>query len=146
MTGLQKFMMFVLPLERWKRAAEAESRAWMCRCNSCGFERSVWEAGGVRFKAYGNKLEYHSCPRCNKGRWFVLHHPQRAPLKQERGGRDQDRRERGYEELTVPAQLANIALVMLFLTGLTAGFIWLPILSLLWVLLAVTSRIDPEAC
>lgn len=81
MNGLQKFMLFVLPLRRWKEAAVVESKEWMCRCTVCGFERSVWEAGGIRFKAFGNKREYQSCPECKKGRWFVLHHPTRAPLR-----------------------------------------------------------------
>jgi hypothetical protein len=31
----------------------AESLRWMIRCE-CGFERSMWEVGGVRWKARGN--------------------------------------------------------------------------------------------
>jgi len=26
---------------------EAESRTWMIKCPNCGYERSVWDAGGV---------------------------------------------------------------------------------------------------
>jgi ribosomal protein S27E len=38
-----------------ERAAEmeAESRTWMVRCRKCGNERSVWEMGGLRYKARG---------------------------------------------------------------------------------------------
>lgn len=81
MNTIQKLFLFFLPLQRWKEAAIQESMEWICRCKTCGFERSVWDAGGVRFKAYGNKREYQACPTCPKGRWFVLYHLRQSPLK-----------------------------------------------------------------
>jgi len=50
-------------------AMEAESRAWMVRCPHCGFERSVWETGGIRYKASGTSRNYMRCPSCGKRGW-----------------------------------------------------------------------------
>lgn len=47
----------------WADAIEAESRQWMMRC-SCGHEISVWDAGGVRYKAAGNPVRLWLCPTC----------------------------------------------------------------------------------
>ena len=38
----------------WAASMEAESRTWMVRCRSCGFERSLWELGGIRWKRKGS--------------------------------------------------------------------------------------------
>jgi hypothetical protein len=48
---------------------EAESREWMVRCRSCGFERSMWELGGIRWKAKGTKWIWGRCPNCRKRGW-----------------------------------------------------------------------------
>lgn len=57
---------------KWARAVEEESRAWVFRC-SCGLERSLWEAGGLRFGARGRtKKILGRCPRCRKLRWMDL--------------------------------------------------------------------------
>jgi phage terminase large subunit GpA-like protein len=50
-------------------AMEAESRAWMVSCPHCGFERSVWDTGGVRYKAAGTSRNYMRCPNCGKRGW-----------------------------------------------------------------------------
>ena len=50
-------------------AMEAESRAWMVQCPHCGFERSVWETGGIRYKAAGTSRKYMRCPNCGKRGW-----------------------------------------------------------------------------
>lgn len=57
-----------------RRAAEsmeAESRSWMVRC-SCGFSRSVWELGGIRWKATGEPRQYLKCPQCGKSSWHTV--------------------------------------------------------------------------
>ena len=81
MNAIQKFFLFFLPLQSWKEAAIQESKEWICRCLTCGYERSVWEAGGVRYKGYGNKRELQLCPKCDTNRWFILYHPTRSPLR-----------------------------------------------------------------
>lgn len=53
-------------------AMEAESRAWMVRCPHCGFERSVWDAGGIRYKAAGTSRQYRRCTSCGKRGWHKI--------------------------------------------------------------------------
>jgi hypothetical protein len=69
MSGIQKFFTALFP----RRAAdmEAESRRWMLTCPSCGHERSVWDVGGIRWKAAKNarKVKYMTCPQCGKSGW-----------------------------------------------------------------------------
>ena len=66
-SGVQRFFRFILPR---KAAAqmEKESREWMIRC-PCGHARSVWELGGVRYKAKGNPRRYMRCEACGERTW-----------------------------------------------------------------------------
>jgi predicted RNA-binding Zn-ribbon protein involved in translation (DUF1610 family) len=50
-------------------AMKAESRAWLIVCPDCGFARSVWEPGGVRYKASGTSRVGMACPRCGRTGW-----------------------------------------------------------------------------
>ena len=59
-------------------AMEAESRQWMVRCRTCGFERSIWELGGIRWKAKGTSWTWRRCPHCGKRRWHTIY--RRDPL------------------------------------------------------------------
>jgi hypothetical protein len=52
---------------------EAESRSWMVQCPNCGFERSVWEMGGVRYKAAGTSRWLRRCPNCGKVGWHKVY-------------------------------------------------------------------------
>jgi hypothetical protein len=56
----------------WATSMEAESRTWMVRCPSCSFERSVWDMGGIRWKASGNKWIWVRCPNCGKRGWHTI--------------------------------------------------------------------------
>ena len=67
---LQKIVKTLLP-RRWAAAIEAESRAWVMRC-PCGHETSVWEAGGIRYRAAGNPVRLARCPHCGIT-WHRLH-------------------------------------------------------------------------
>jgi len=49
----------------WADAMEAESREWRTSC-PCGHEFSVWDAGGVRFKASGTTTTVLRCPSCGQ--------------------------------------------------------------------------------
>jgi len=60
------------------RAMEAHSRAWKLVCSACGGRRSVWEAGGIRWKATGRPrtLTVIRCSACGQRRMHRLeHHP-----------------------------------------------------------------------
>jgi hypothetical protein len=54
---------------------EAESRSWMVRCPRCGFEQSVWETGGVKYKAAGTSYWFRRCPNCHKLAWQKVYRP-----------------------------------------------------------------------
>ncbi len=72
MNGLQRFAMTILP-RRWAEAMRAESESWMLVCTSCGHERSVWDAGGIRWKARSvGKRMAQRCPGCGKNGWARL--------------------------------------------------------------------------
>ena len=70
MSWLQRFLKAVMP-PKWFAAAAAESRTWMIRCR-CGAERSVWDAGGIRWKGAGRPRTYARCAACGKRSWHVV--------------------------------------------------------------------------
>ena len=70
MSSLQKVCVALLP-RRWVAALEAESRSWMVSC-SCGCARSIWELGGVRWKAAGESRWFKSCPQCGQRSWHTV--------------------------------------------------------------------------
>jgi uncharacterized Zn finger protein len=49
----------------WADSMERESRRWKLSC-PCGFEASVWELGGIRWKASGKKRVLLRCRSCGK--------------------------------------------------------------------------------
>jgi predicted RNA-binding Zn-ribbon protein involved in translation (DUF1610 family) len=46
---------------------ERQSREWFVVCPNCGFERTYWDIGGVRYKARsrGKRIGLR-CPSCGK--------------------------------------------------------------------------------
>lgn len=64
MSFVQRFFKTVLP-GKWSRAMEAESRSWVMRCH-CGHETSVWDMGGIRYKAAGNPWRTGKCGKCGE--------------------------------------------------------------------------------
>jgi hypothetical protein len=71
MSLIQKLFLAVLP-EKWAENMEAESRRWMMRC-PCGFEFSIWDTGGIRWKAAGNERLYLACPKCRRSHWHKVY-------------------------------------------------------------------------
>lgn len=78
MSFLQRIFLAVLP-KSWGDSAEADSRAWKISC-SCGHARSVWDMGGIRWKAAGEPRKYMKCSKCGERSWhqvtFEPHEPQ----------------------------------------------------------------------
>jgi hypothetical protein len=70
MSSIQKFFVAILP-QRWAAAMEAESRSWIAQC-SCGFARSIWDMGGIRWGAAGQPSRYLSCPQCGQSCWQAV--------------------------------------------------------------------------
>ena len=54
-------------------AMEAHSRAWLVECPNCGHERSIWDLGGIRYKAVGNPRMRMRCPKCGQAGWHKVH-------------------------------------------------------------------------
>jgi hypothetical protein len=60
------------------RAMEEESRRWNMRC-PCGGQISVWDAGGLRYKAAGNPRRKWVCAACGERTWHTLSQRPRDP-------------------------------------------------------------------
>jgi len=45
---------------------EADSRSWMMQCPKCGYEISVWDYGGMRYKGHGTVYRLGRCRDCNR--------------------------------------------------------------------------------
>jgi hypothetical protein len=63
MSRIQRVVSRLLPAAG-ATSMEDESREWMVRCRSCGFERSIWELGGIRWQATGKSWTWGRCPNC----------------------------------------------------------------------------------
>lgn len=72
MSLIQRFFMAIFPAS-WAGSMEAESREWMVRCK-CGHERSIWDLGGIKWKATGTSRNYGRCPVCGKRSWHTTYH------------------------------------------------------------------------
>ena len=71
MTLIQRFFMAVLP-RSWAESMRADSLRWMMRC-PCGYEQSIWEMGGIRWKAKGNSRNLLRCWQCGRRTWYTLY-------------------------------------------------------------------------
>lgn len=63
MSLVQRFMLAILP-KSWGESMRAESQAWQIRCCGCGKSRSVWDCGGIRWKA--SSIGKRTVVRCSK--------------------------------------------------------------------------------
>lgn len=77
MNFMQKLFTTVLP-RTWAESMESESRTWMIQC-PCGHEVSVWEAGGIRYKAAGNPRQLRRCPECGQRTWHRVYKKEAEP-------------------------------------------------------------------
>jgi ribosomal protein S27AE len=59
-----------------KADAEADSRKWVATCPRCQAESSVWEMGGIRYKAAGTKITLVRCPNCGKQSFMQIQRKQ----------------------------------------------------------------------
>jgi hypothetical protein len=71
MSAAQRFFKAILPPAAFA-AMEAESRTWRMKCVHCDNQFSVWDIGGIRFKAAGTPKRYAACPACGRRAWTVL--------------------------------------------------------------------------
>ena len=72
MTGVQKFFCNILP-GKWFEDMKSESMRWHYRCLTCGATKSVWDAGGIRWKAASyKKRQLVSCSHCHAMKWAAV--------------------------------------------------------------------------
>jgi hypothetical protein len=76
-SSIQRFFTAILP-RSWAASMEAESRAWKLRC-PCGAEQSVWDAGGIRWKAAGKPRRWLKCSKCHDWTWHQVEREEVAP-------------------------------------------------------------------
>ena len=67
---MRRLMTLVLS-KRAYTAMEAESREWMMVC-PCGHRISVWDAGGIRYKAAGEPRHRRRCSSCGEATWHKV--------------------------------------------------------------------------
>jgi ribosomal protein S27AE len=70
--SLRDIILWFMP-PAMKADAEADSRKWVATCPRCQTESSVWEMGGIRYKAYGTKTSLVRCPKCGKNSFMRIH-------------------------------------------------------------------------
>lgn len=70
MSLLRSTILSIVP-ESWAARMEAESRQWIMRCTTCDTEVSIWDAGGLRWKASGNPLRRSFCQSCGRKTWHT---------------------------------------------------------------------------
>ena len=70
MSRAQRFFKAIMP-RSWFAAAEEESRRWIIRC-PCGSSQSIWDIGGIRWKATGKKSVRTACLACGHRGWLLL--------------------------------------------------------------------------
>jgi len=71
MSRIQRFFTSIVP-RSWAESMEADSKAWKMRCLHCGFAKSIWDMGGIKWKAYGESRNYMRCTHCGKRSWHKL--------------------------------------------------------------------------
>jgi hypothetical protein len=60
----QRFITSLVP-RSMAEDMERHSRAWKIRCCTCGAEKSIWDIGGIRYKAYSKgKYTLTRCIPC----------------------------------------------------------------------------------
>jgi predicted RNA-binding Zn-ribbon protein involved in translation (DUF1610 family) len=91
-------------------AMEAHSRAWLVRCPNCGHSRSIWELGGIRYKAAGAPRMRLHCPNCGQNGWHQVARSSDFPATDVPVGR-------------LLALTVSIVLGMLILIALIAGVV-----------------------
>jgi predicted RNA-binding Zn-ribbon protein involved in translation (DUF1610 family) len=62
---IQKLVLALIP--RQATEIEQESKSWVLTCPHCGHVHSVWELGGVRYKAHSvGKRTGVRCAQCRR--------------------------------------------------------------------------------
>lgn len=72
MKFMQKLVTTLLP-KAWAADLKAESERWWCICPTCGSSRSIWEVGGIRYKAVSTgKQSLIWCTQCQRPQMMAI--------------------------------------------------------------------------
>jgi hypothetical protein len=127
MSKMQDILASVLP-ERWAASMEAESREWVMRC-PCGHETSIWDMGGIRFKAAGNAHRMGKCGACGGRFWGKVYKRSDAGPVNAQVART--RPSNGETVSAAPAQPADRAPSLLWIDGVGCWMLCLePVVSI----------------
>ena len=69
-TLIQRFFLAILP-RSWAESMVKDSKAWHACC-PCGHSRSIWDLGGIRWKATGTPRTRLRCPECGEATWHTV--------------------------------------------------------------------------
>lgn len=72
MSGIQRFFKAIVSKSTFQKM-EAESRSWILKCPNCNYETSVWERGGIRYKAAGTPKRLMVCSNCGQKNWHLIY-------------------------------------------------------------------------
>ena len=124
-------------------SAERESKKWIARCK-CGHERSIWDLGGVRYKACGNPRRLMKCPSCKKMSWHRIAYRDQAcdnlhpPIQAELVGPGDSSKKSLVRSLLSAA--LNLAFVLLSIVSALASMV-----GLLLVVIAISFLLQVSA-
>ena len=63
---VQRVVLSILP-RRWGENMQRDSQVWRVRCCTCNHSTSIWDAGGIRWKALSvGKRIMIRCRQCNQ--------------------------------------------------------------------------------
>lgn len=80
MSAIQRFFKRILPA-KWAADMESDSKRWVFTCDNCGTQSSIWDIGGIRWKATGNRRAMTRCPACGEIRMRTLTHLESPPAE-----------------------------------------------------------------
>lgn len=73
MSLIQRLILSIVP-RKLGEAMEKDSRLWFIRCLTCGSEVSIWDIGGIRYRAAGESWTLRRCPKCSRIRCHKIYH------------------------------------------------------------------------
>ena len=72
--ALRDVILAVMPA-RWGAAAVASSKEWRVEFKGCPHQSTIWDIGGLRWKAAGSFTTRARCPTCGKVSWAKSSRP-----------------------------------------------------------------------
>jgi hypothetical protein len=65
MSTFQRLFLALMP-RKLAEDMEKDSRLWHIRCLTCRHEVSIWDIGGIKYRAYGRSRTLRTCTKCGR--------------------------------------------------------------------------------